>query len=117
MKPLIIFVALTILMTYLSCEKKNSPQDYPFEAQVLGKNSDCGIFAIKFSDKLTQVRAIAETSSSTDVYIAKNLPDDLQSAGLVIILNVRKPEASELGVCTALGPSYPWIYVTNAKLK
>jgi hypothetical protein len=117
MKPFALFIVLTILMTYLSCEKNNSAKDYPFEAEILGKNSDCGVFAIKFSDKLEKVKEIAETSNLQNVYIAKNLPDELQTAGLVIVLNIRKPNASELTECTALGPGYPWIFVTNAKLK
>jgi (p)ppGpp synthase/HD superfamily hydrolase len=108
---------LVVLIISSSCEKNNNKQDYSFEAEILGKNSDCGVFAIKFADKLDQVRTIAETSSLEDVYIAKNLPIDLQTAGLVIILNIRKPEASELGACTDLGPSYPWIFVTKARLK
>ena len=117
MKHFTIIMTLTVLLTFLSCEEKTSTRDFPFEAEVLGKNSDCGVFAIRFKDKLDQVSAIVGTSSSADVYIARNLPIDLQYAGLVITLDIRKPEASELGACLALGPSYPWIYVTNAKLK
>jgi len=117
MKPLTLFITLAIVSTYFSCEKNNNVNNYQFEAEVLGQNSDCGLFAIKFTDNLDKVMAIAETSVSGDIYIARNLPDDLQIQGQMIILNIRKPKASELTPCTALGPSYPWIYVTNAKLK
>jgi hypothetical protein len=117
MKHLTIIMTLTVLLTFLSCEEKTSTTDFKFEAEVLGKNSDCEVFAIRFKDKLDQVSAIVGTSSSAEVYIARNLPIDLQYAGLVITLDIRKPEASELGACHALGLSYPWIYVTKAKLK
>jgi len=40
----------------------------------MNSNSDCGVFAIKFTDKPDKVMKIAETSASGDVYIAKNLP-------------------------------------------
>jgi len=117
MRPLTFFLVMTVVFSYFSCEKNNDNKDYPFEAEVIGKNSDCGVFAVKFTVKTDQVRAIDETTSSENVYIAVNLPDDLQSAGLKIILNIRKPSASETCFCTDLGISYPWIYVTKARLK
>ncbi len=117
MKPSIIFIALAIVLTYFSCEKNDSTGDFPFQAEVLGRNTDCGIFAIKFIVELDKVVKIVGTSVSEGCYIAKNLPDDLQIPGLIIVLNLRKPAPSELTPCTAMGPSLNWIYVTKAKLK
>jgi hypothetical protein len=117
MKQLITFISLIILLTYFSCNKSSSDKDFLFEAQVLDRNSDCGVFAIKFNDNLDKVKQIAETSVLQDVYIARNLPEVLQTPGLLIILNIRKPKDAELSICTDRGPSYPWIYVTNARLK
>ena len=114
MKSLLGIIILTILVTFNSCERT---EGYPFEAKVLGRNSDCGLFAIKFSENLTQVQEIAGTSILDDVYIAKNLPLELQTEGLSIVLNIRKIQNSELTACTDRGPSYPWIYVLNAKAK
>jgi len=74
MKPITLFITLAIVSTYFSCEKTNNIYDYQFEAEVLGRNTDCGLFAIKFTDNLDKVMAIAETSVSGDVYIAKNYP-------------------------------------------
>jgi hypothetical protein len=117
MKPSIIFIVLTIVLTYFSCEKNNVISDFPFQAEVLGRNTDCGIFAIKFTDDLDKVVEIVGTSVSEGCYIAKNLPDELQISGLIIVLNLREPAPSELTPCTAMGPSLNWIYVTKAKLK
>jgi hypothetical protein len=117
MKPTALFILLTIGFTYISCEKKNVVTDSTFEAEVLGRNSDCGLFAVKFPEKLDQIMALTETSSSDGVYIAENLPEDLKTSGLVIILKIRKPQPTELGFCTDLGISYPWIWVIDARIK
>jgi hypothetical protein len=116
MKPFIFLIFIATAIAFASCEK-NTERKFPFEAVVLGRNADCGIFAIKFTDKLDQVMEIAETSYLEDVYIAKNLPDKLQTEGLSIVLNIRKIEDPELGACTDMGPGYPWIYVLSAKKK
>jgi len=117
MKTFTIFLALTIGISYLSCKKNSNAINNQFEAKVLGRNSDCGLFAIKFTDNLDKVMEIAGASTIQDVYIAENLPIGLQTADLIILVNIRKPLDSELGECTALGPSYPWIYIISAKLK
>ena len=39
---------LAIILDLASCEKKNNDQSFPFEAEVLGINMDCGIQAINF---------------------------------------------------------------------
>lgn len=117
MSRFIFSLALILVFSYFSCEKNDENKDNSFDAEVLGKNTDCGIFAVRFTDKTDQVRAIAETTSSENIYIAANLPVELQVAGLEIIVNIRKPNTSEVGICTTLGISYPWIYVTNARLK
>ena len=117
MKPFFAFFFLIVTMTYFSCDKSDSLKEYPFEATVLGNNEDCGLFAIKITNDLDKVVDIVGNSVSEGIYIAKNLPVELQATGLVIILEIRKPNASELGVCTDRGPSYNWLYVTKAKLK
>ena len=117
MKPFFAFFFLIVTMTYFSCDKSDSLKEYPFEARVLGNNEDCGLFAIKITNDLDKVVDIVGNSVSEGIYIAKNLPVELQATGLVIILEIRKPNASELGVCTDRGPSYNWLYVTKAKLK
>jgi hypothetical protein len=117
MKPVTLFIIMAVVSAYFSCEKNSNINDYQFEAEVLGRNTDCGLFAIKFTGNLNKVMAISESSVSQDIYIAKNLSPELQIQGQTILLNIRKPSSSELSVCTDLGPGYPWIYVTNAKLK
>jgi hypothetical protein len=117
MKPLFEFLFLIVTITYFSCDKSENLKEYPFEAEVLGNNPDCGLFEIKITGDLDKVVNIVGNSVSDGIYIAKNLPVELQSMGLVIILDIRKPNASELGACTDRGPSYTWLYVTKAKLK
>lgn len=117
MKPLSAFLILIVTMTYFSCDKSDNLKEYPFEAEVLGNNSDCGLFAIKITNDLDKVIDIVGNSVSEGIYIAKNLPVELQTAGLVIKLDLRKLNASELGACTYRGPSYNCLYVTKAKLK
>ena len=117
MKPFILLISIIIGIAFFSCEKNNTDKEFPFEAEVLGRNMDCGIFAIKFTNNLDQFHEIADFYVLNDVYIAKNLPTELQIEGLSIVLNIRKIQDSELGACTDLGPSCPWIYVLSAKKK
>ena len=107
-------VLMAIMLILNSCEKK---VEYQFEAEVLGYNPDCSLYAIKFKTNLDKLHEIADSHILNETYIAKNLPENLRSEGLIIILNVRKIKDTELSVCTDVGPSFPWIYVLNAKIK
>lgn len=101
----------------LSCQKDEIPRQYAFEAEVLGLNSDCGIYMVKILKGTAEMKSIVGSSASDSTYIAKNLPSDLKTVGLKIVLDARKPKNDELGACTFLGPSYPWLYVERAKKK
>jgi hypothetical protein len=108
---------LAVFLNLSSCENESSDPSFPFEAEVLGINMDCGITAIKFNGNLDQINEIAGQNSSNAIFIAKNLPSDLQTEGKAIVLKIRKIGNSELGACKSMGPSYPWIYVLEAKEK
>ena len=114
MKSIILISFMTIMVILNSCEKK---AEYPFEAEVLGRNSDCGLYAIKFKTNLQMLHDIADSYILDETYIAKNLPENLQVDGLIIVLNIRKIQNSELTACTDRGPTFPWIYILNAKIK
>jgi len=116
LKPYILFL-LAFAFSLSSCGDKESDPSFPFEAEVLGINMDCGIPAVKFTGNIDRVNGIAGTHSSGSIFIAKNLPAELQTEGLSIILKIRKIQDSELGACTAMGPGYPWIYVLEARVK
>lgn len=103
-------------MTVISCQKDNLSVSYPYEARVIGKNRDCGVYSIKIVKDLTGVESIAGTTLDS-IYIAQNLPYELQTSGLEIVLDLREPKDSELGICTALGPGYNWLTVIRAKKK
>ncbi len=104
-----------IATSFLGCKKKDNTNPlYPYQAEVLGINSDCGIYEIKITKGLQDVKKIVGTSGNS-IYIAENLPHSLQKSGLKIVLDIRKPKNNELGLCTAMGPSYTWLYVVRAK--
>jgi len=116
MKKLAIFITLIIGLLVTSCERNDNPE-YPFEAEVLGPNMDCGIYQIRIINDLDKAIEKVGISVVSGVYIAENLPVDLQKGGINIILDIREPKTSELGFCTAMGPSLTWLHVINAKLK
>jgi hypothetical protein len=118
MKIKIIISLLFIgLISNYSCQKENNPIEYPFKAEVMAVNPDCGIYQIRITEGQDKVESILGKSVGTNVYIAYNLPEELKIYGLKILLDLRKPrpENNELGICTAMGPSYPWIFVIRAK--
>jgi hypothetical protein len=112
---LLIGVLFMGLISYYSCQKENNPSGYPFKAEVMGINPDCGIYQIRITDGQEKAESIVGKSAEANIYIANNLPDELKINGLRIILDLRKPEINELGVCTDMGPSYTWVFVTKAK--
>lgn len=104
------------LISNYSCRKENNPTEYPFKAEVMGANLDCGIYQIRITEGQDKVESILGKSAGTNIFVANNLPTELKISGLKILLDLRKPmpENNEIGICTALGPSYPWIFVTRA---
>ena len=117
MKTLSLIVIISLGFILASCEENSTSQEYPFEAKVLGRNDDCGLYAIQMTKNIQSANKIAGTLYTEYNFIAKNLPTDLQVDSLPIVLNIRRIQASELGICTAMGPSYSWIYVLDAKKK
>jgi hypothetical protein len=117
MKPYILIAIISLGITLVTCEKNSVNQEYLFEAKVLARSDDCGLFAIQITNNIQQANEIAGTLFTEYAFIAKNLPANLQIDGLSIVLNIRRIQESELGVCTAMGPSYPWIYVLEARKK
>jgi hypothetical protein len=117
MKKLPVLITLTICILVSSCERNHNNPDYPFEAEVLGPNMDCGLYQISFKNNLDRVIEKVGNSVVTGLYIAESLPDDLKKKGISILLDIREPQPSELGFCTAMGPSLTWLHVIKAKLK
>jgi hypothetical protein len=97
-----------------SCHKDEVSPEYPYEAEVVGLNSDCGLFAVKILNGLTSVKSVVGSTVGDSVYIAKNLPSEFEESGLRIMIDIRKPKANELGVCTTLGPTYNWLFIKKA---
>ena len=110
-----LFVSILIILLFSNCHKEtNDPYAFQFQAEVLGSNPDCGVFSIKFTSELGKVKMIVGSTTLDGIYIAKNLPAELQQSGINIRLDIRKIQDTELGACTTMGPSYPWLYVIKA---
>jgi hypothetical protein len=113
MKTALILTCFLFGFLLITCEKEEF--DYPYEAKVIGRNIDCHIYSIKFNKDLDVVESILGYSDS--IYIAYNLPEDLQINNLDIMLDFRETNDNELGLCSCLGPSYNWLTVISAKKK
>ena len=107
---------LLLLLITSSCDKSETPI-YPYEAKVIGVNPDCGIYAIQFLSKLDEIEEKFGPTPVKGIYIGKNLPEELKEENLLIELNCRIPKPSELGVCTMMGLTFTWVYITDAKKK
>ena len=115
-KNIVILLFMGLISNY-SCRKENNSTVYPFKAEVMGVNLDCGIYQIRITEGQDKVESILGKSAGNNIFVANNLPAELKISGLKILLDLRKPmpENNELGICTAIGPSYPGIFVTRAK--
>lgn len=100
-----------------SCQEDTIISEFPYEAEVIGENADCGLYTIKITQGAEKVKSIIGTTAQEDTYIAKNLPKNLEIDGLKLRLDIRKPESNKLGACTLLGPSYTWVFVIKAEKK
>ena len=110
-----LLISFMIILLLSSCHKEdNDPNAFQFQAEVLGSNPDCGVFSIKFTSELDKVKMIIGSTTLDGIYIAKDLPAELQQSGINIRLDIRKIQDSELGICTDKGPSNTWLFVTKA---
>jgi len=110
------FVLLSIIASLIymsSCEKENDTNisdDFQFEATVINKGMDCGeTFIISLKSRN------ANSDIEDGTYYADQLDSDFKIPGLIIYLNCREPNDSELYACTMMGPTYPHIIVTDSK--
>ena len=115
MKSILRIIVVLLFSMGVSCNKEStSNSEFPYEATVLGLNSDCGVHLIMFKGKLVDIYKIAGADSIWSVYNASNLPSEYQIEGLQIKLNIRKVDANDkIGPCVAYGPSFPWIHITK----
>lgn len=119
MKTRLFFILNLLLVGFIfnSCQEDGIVSEYSYEAEVIRKNIDCGLYEVKITQGLERVNLIVGSTPVEDIYIAKNLPSELEVNGLKIKLNLRKPEDNELGACTTMGLSYTWIFVTKSEKK
>ncbi|MFY0675106.1 MAG: hypothetical protein JXQ87_17055 [Bacteroidia bacterium] len=99
-----ILVLVVGFFTFQACEP-----DYPIQpnATVLGEGIDCG-WLIKFNEKPVDL-----PESEDNTYIAVNLEQKYQMDDLGVMVTAREAVDQELIACTALGPGYVQIYITD----
>ena len=109
---------LPLSLSTLSCQPDDdalalqaSAQE--FEVETLGQGLDCGLPLIEFKDQLEQVEKI--TGSSWGRFYAYNLPPELWQ-GKILKVKIRKTQDKEFGICTAMGPAYPWVTIVSARV-
>jgi hypothetical protein len=99
------FLLISIgFLTFQACEP-----DYPVQpnATVLGEGLDCG-WLLKFNEKPADL-----PDSDDNTYIVVNLEEKYQMDDLGVMVTAREATNDELLTCTALGPAYVQIYITD----
>lgn len=120
MKAYKIFVLiLPLLLVASSCryDEEVTLQPFQFEADVLGIGGDCQLCLIEFMGNEAEVEAIIGLPPVDHKYYALGLDEKLIIGGLHITLNIRKPDAGEIPVCSTMGLAYPAVFVTKAAAK
>lgn len=111
-------ISLVLLLALAAGCEKQDPATEEFEVQTLGRNSDCGQPMVSVLTNPARVAALVGNSTGATSYIAANLDTALwQSKPQRLLIKVRKPLPSEVSICLAYGPSYPWLAVVSARVK
>lgn len=105
-------ILLTIILEVLSCDHQT---DNFFKVKVIGKGMDCGdIYLVEFQEKLEEVYQIVG-SKHWNTFYADSLPTEFKKKGITIFIKFRKPSKNEIRPCTARGPAFPLIIITDVK--
>lgn len=112
------FSLLLLSLLTLSCQPDEDALELAasteeFEVETMGRGLDCSPPLIDFKDKLDEVEKI--TGSSWGRFYAYNLNPEL-GQGKILKVRIRKTRDSELGICTAFGPGYPWVTIVSARV-
>jgi hypothetical protein len=116
MKKVPFVIILLIGLLNSSCEKKSENQVFPFVGEIMRINPDCNIHEINITEGLDKIIELCGNSIGS-VYIAGNLPDSLNVEGLRIEFNIGEASLDKITACTTMGPSYNWVWITDAKPK
>jgi hypothetical protein len=89
-----------------------------YAATVIGKGPDCGdTFLVRFAEKGEVGKSLPDgnaVSSESGIYYADGLPTAFKTEGSEIRITFRTLRADEAIACTALGPAYAHLRVTDA---
>jgi hypothetical protein len=109
------FIAIALCVIFLaSCggNEENDDNDKYVNATVLGIGGDCHLLLIKFDEEVPELMK----SPVPNVYYAYNIPEEYQIKEKRIEVQIGQfPENFELPACTAMGPSYPSVYIVKVK--
>ncbi len=84
-----------------------------FKVKVIGKGQDCeDTYLVEFQNKLEEVYQVAGGEYWTTFY-ADSLADIFKLNNLELLIKFRNPKQDEISPCTALGPTYPHIVITD----
>jgi len=91
--------------------------DDEFEIETLGRNPDCGIAQVYVKDA-SRITQLLGPAAYAPVYTALKLDTALwASKNHTLYVRVRKPGPGEAVMCKAMGPGYPMLVVTSARIK
>ena len=117
MKRKISWILLSAFLLISACKELSTEPDRDmtnyFKVKVIAEGLDCGnTFLVEFQDKLEIIYEIVE-SDSWNICYADSLPDEFKQENLIVYVKIRKPDQDEIGPCTALGPAYPHVIVSD----
>lgn len=111
-----IFIYLIFVVALNSCKKDkntNVKDDWFYIEVRSSANLDCGVPEIIFLDR--QQEAYQIIGDSKGVYNATGLPKVFYPPGTRMYVSIQKPTNSQLLMCTAMGPSYPQVFINSVK--
>lgn len=120
MKSLNLAATILISTLFFACiSDSGKNKNGKYSANVIGKGMDCGgTYLIQFTEKINEVYTRLGLDSSKEysgnIFYADQLPEKFQKENTNIRIEFRSQSQNESYPCTALGPSYSHIVITNA---
>ncbi len=76
-------------------------------------NLDCGVPGVAFITGINEVKQLL--NSSLNIYVATGLPKVYYPTGTRLTVKIKKPEAADAIICTAMGPAFRQVVITEVK--
>ncbi len=116
MNKILKIIIILFLAALVSCENDDILTDDEFLV-IVDSEGDvaCGLPVIRFLDQAENVRE--KTSLETLTYNAHNLDNNLNVTGTTLLIKFKETVPEDFRACNTLGISFPWITITDARLK